>query len=168
VQECATRARGAKGIRSRLRKVEMSPGAQSRDDTPVATDTTSAAGCPAADDLIGSVRAAAFYERNGAIRIGMALDCILAVRLSAAFDCLTPATPGTYRDPKTRGSVTSTLHRGVISILRLQVGAELARRGLDPDDPVTITIEPDELIPGRRASRARVIAPASAMTTSTG
>lgn len=38
------------------------------------------------------------------------------------------------------------------------VAAELARRGLDPDDPVTITIEADELIPGRRASRARVIA----------
>ena len=36
--------------------------------------------------------------------------------------------------------------------------AELARRGLDPQDRVTITIEPDELIPGRRASRARVIA----------
>jgi hypothetical protein len=32
------------------------------------------------------------------------------------------------------------------------------RRGLDPDDRVTITIEPDELIPGRQASRARVIA----------
>jgi hypothetical protein len=39
-----------------------------------------------------------------------------------------------------------------------KVAAELAKRGLDPDDPVTITIEPDELIPGRRASRARVIA----------
>jgi hypothetical protein len=39
-----------------------------------------------------------------------------------------------------------------------KVAAELARRGLDPDDPVTIMIEPDELIPGRRASRARVIA----------
>ena len=37
------------------------------------------------------------------------------------------------------------------------VAAELAKRGLDPDDPVTITIEPDELIPGRRASRARVV-----------
>jgi hypothetical protein len=36
--------------------------------------------------------------------------------------------------------------------------AELARRGLDPDDRITITIQPDELIPGRRASRARVIA----------
>ena len=36
--------------------------------------------------------------------------------------------------------------------------AELARRGLDPQDRITITIEPDELIPGRRASRARVVA----------
>ena len=36
--------------------------------------------------------------------------------------------------------------------------AELARRGLDPDDRITITIGPDELIPGRRAARARVIA----------
>ena len=39
-----------------------------------------------------------------------------------------------------------------------KVAAELAKRGLDPDDRVTITIEPDELIPGRRASRARVVA----------
>jgi hypothetical protein len=38
------------------------------------------------------------------------------------------------------------------------VAAELAKRGLDPDDRVTIMIELDELIPGRRASRARVIA----------
>ena len=33
-----------------------------------------------------------------------------------------------------------------------EVAAELARRGLDPHDHVTITIEPDELIPGRRAA----------------
>jgi len=39
-----------------------------------------------------------------------------------------------------------------------KVAAELAKRGLDPDDRVTVTIEPDELIPGRRASRARVVA----------
>jgi len=39
-----------------------------------------------------------------------------------------------------------------------QVSAELARRGLDPDDRVTITIEASELIPGRRASRVRVVA----------
>jgi hypothetical protein len=38
-----------------------------------------------------------------------------------------------------------------------EVGGELARRGLDPTDRVTVTIEPDELIPGRRASRARVV-----------
>ena len=39
-----------------------------------------------------------------------------------------------------------------------EAAAELARRGLEPSDRVTITIEPDELIPGRRACRARVIA----------
>ena len=31
-------------------------------------------------------------------------------------------------------------------------------RGLDPHDRVTITIEPNESIPGRREARARVIA----------
>jgi hypothetical protein len=46
----------------------------------------------------------------------------------------------------------------VIETTVSKVAAELARRGLDPDNRVTITIEPDELIPGRRASRARVIA----------
>jgi hypothetical protein len=39
-----------------------------------------------------------------------------------------------------------------------EVATELTRRGLDPQDHVTITIGPDELIPGRRAARARVIA----------
>jgi hypothetical protein len=39
-----------------------------------------------------------------------------------------------------------------------EVGAELTRRALDPHDRVTITIEADELIPGRREARARVIA----------
>jgi hypothetical protein len=46
----------------------------------------------------------------------------------------------------------------VIETTVSRVAAELARRGLDPEDRVTIMIEPDELIPGRRASRARVIA----------
>jgi hypothetical protein len=46
----------------------------------------------------------------------------------------------------------------VIETTVSKVAAELAKRGLDPDDRVTIMIEPDELIPGRRASRARVIA----------
>jgi hypothetical protein len=45
----------------------------------------------------------------------------------------------------------------VIETTVAKVAVELARRGLDPDDRVTITIEPDELIPGRRASRARVV-----------
>ncbi len=39
-----------------------------------------------------------------------------------------------------------------------EVAAELVRRGLDAQDRVTITIQPDELIPGRREARARVVA----------
>jgi len=39
-----------------------------------------------------------------------------------------------------------------------EVAAELARRGLDAHDRVTVTIAPDELIPGRREARARVVA----------
>jgi hypothetical protein len=39
-----------------------------------------------------------------------------------------------------------------------EVAVELARRGLDPRDRITVTIEPDELIPGRREARARVVA----------
>lgn len=39
-----------------------------------------------------------------------------------------------------------------------EVAEELMRRGLDPNDRVTITIAPDEAIPGRREARARVIA----------
>ena len=39
-----------------------------------------------------------------------------------------------------------------------EIAGELVRRGLDPHDRVTITIEPDELIPGRREARARIIA----------
>jgi hypothetical protein len=48
--------------------------------------------------------------------------------------------------------------REVIETTASNVAAELARRGIGPDDRVTITIEPDqELIPGRRQSRALVI-----------
>lgn len=46
----------------------------------------------------------------------------------------------------------------VIETTVAEIGIELARRGLDPHDRVMITIDPDELIPGRRAARARVIA----------
>jgi hypothetical protein len=42
----------------------------------------------------------------------------------------------------------------VIETTVSKVADELVRRGLDPDDRVTITIEPDELIPGRREARA--------------
>lgn len=46
----------------------------------------------------------------------------------------------------------------VIKTTVSKVAAELARRGLDPHDRINITIEPDELIPGRREARARVVA----------
>ena len=36
--------------------------------------------------------------------------------------------------------------------------AELARQGVDPDDPVVLKIDLDFGLPGRRESRARVIA----------
>ena len=39
-----------------------------------------------------------------------------------------------------------------------KVADELARRGLDAHDRITVTIDADELIPGRRAARARVVA----------
>jgi hypothetical protein len=46
----------------------------------------------------------------------------------------------------------------VIETTVSEVTAELARRGLDPYDRITVTIDPDELIPGRRSARARVVA----------
>jgi hypothetical protein len=46
----------------------------------------------------------------------------------------------------------------VIETAASEVSAELARRGVDPRDRVTVTIEPDERIPGRREARARVVA----------
>jgi hypothetical protein len=47
----------------------------------------------------------------------------------------------------------------VIETTVSELAAELARRGLDPNDHVTITIEPDDwLTTARRASRRLVIA----------
>lgn len=47
----------------------------------------------------------------------------------------------------------------VIQTTASMVATELARRGIGPNDRVTVTIEPDrEIIPGRRELRARVIA----------
>jgi hypothetical protein len=51
-----------------------------------------------------------------------------------------------------------TQHAEVIKTTVGEVAAELERRGLDPHDRVTVTIQPDELIPGRREARLRVIA----------
>jgi hypothetical protein len=45
----------------------------------------------------------------------------------------------------------------VIETTVSEVAAELTRRGLDPRDRVTVTIQLDELIPGRREARLRVI-----------
>jgi hypothetical protein len=45
----------------------------------------------------------------------------------------------------------------VIEVAAKEVAAELQRQGIDPDERVTLTIEP-ELIPGRRESRKLVIA----------
>jgi hypothetical protein len=47
----------------------------------------------------------------------------------------------------------------VIETTAGQVAAELARRGIASDERVVLTIESqEELIPGRRESRARVVA----------
>ncbi len=45
----------------------------------------------------------------------------------------------------------------IIEVAAKEVAAELQRQGIDPEERVTLTIEP-EMIPGRRASRARVVA----------
>ena len=47
----------------------------------------------------------------------------------------------------------------VIEVTAGEIGAELQRRGISSDEPVTLTIEPkQEIVPGRRESRARVVA----------
>lgn len=47
----------------------------------------------------------------------------------------------------------------VIEIAAGEVAAELKRRGVASDERVTLTIDTDrELVPGRRESRARVVA----------
>jgi hypothetical protein len=47
--------------------------------------------------------------------------------------------------------------RETIEVAAGDVAAELKRRGISSDERVTLTIE-TELFPGRRASRARVVA----------
>jgi hypothetical protein len=47
----------------------------------------------------------------------------------------------------------------VIQVAAGDISAELLRRGIASDEQVTLTIEPErELIPGRRESRAQVVA----------
>jgi hypothetical protein len=47
----------------------------------------------------------------------------------------------------------------VIEVTAGEVAGELARRGISSDERVIVTLEAEpELIPGRRASRARVVA----------
>lgn len=47
----------------------------------------------------------------------------------------------------------------VIEVAAGEVAAELARRGISSDELVTLTIEPERVvIPGRRQSRASVVA----------
>jgi hypothetical protein len=49
--------------------------------------------------------------------------------------------------------------RETIEVTAGEVAAELKRRGIGSDEKVTLTIDPErEIIPGRRASRARVAA----------
>jgi hypothetical protein len=45
----------------------------------------------------------------------------------------------------------------ILKVAARDIAAELQRQGIDPDERVTLTIEP-ELIPGRRESRKLVIA----------
>lgn len=47
----------------------------------------------------------------------------------------------------------------VIEVAAGDIAAELARRGIGSDERVTLTIQPQrEVLPGRRQSRARVVA----------
>ena len=52
-----------------------------------------------------------------------------------------------------------TATRETIEVTAGEVAAELKRRGIGSDEKVTLIIEPaNEIVPGRRASRARVVA----------
>jgi hypothetical protein len=47
----------------------------------------------------------------------------------------------------------------VIEVTAGEIAVEVQRRGISSDERVTLTIEPErELIPGRRESRARIVA----------
>jgi hypothetical protein len=57
------------------------------------------------------------------------------------------------------GCITMAQVRETIEVTAGEIAAELKRRGISSDERVTLTIEPErEIIPGRRESRARVVA----------
>ena len=59
----------------------------------------------------------------------------------------------------TQYNIKMTINHQTIEVTASEVSAELKRRGIGSDERVTVTIEADqELVPGRRASRARVVA----------
>jgi hypothetical protein len=60
--------------------------------------------------------------------------------------------PSSYREEHTAMSPPT-----VIEVAAKEVAAELQRQGIEPDERVKLTIEP-ELIPGRRETRKLVIA----------
>jgi hypothetical protein len=51
-----------------------------------------------------------------------------------------------------------TLRLKKVKTRAADASAELARQGVDPDDEVNLVINLDDGLPGRRESRARVIA----------
>jgi hypothetical protein len=66
-------------------------------------------------------------------------------------------TGGVSARPATQQEFRFAMPPRTIETIAGQVAAELNRRGISPDEPVTLTIGP-ELIPGRRESRKLVIA----------
>jgi hypothetical protein len=61
--------------------------------------------------------------------------------------------------PAKEGRTAMAAPPDVIEVTAGEIAAELARRGIGSDERVTLTIEPErEVIPGRRESRARVVA----------
>ncbi len=64
-----------------------------------------------------------------------------------------------YWDDRRLGNAMTISWTETIETTAGQAAAELMRRGIDSDRRVTIMIDPEEeLIPGRREARARVVA----------
>jgi hypothetical protein len=102
----------------------------------------------------------AFYMRLNVGEAGRGGSPIAASACSAPMGSRGPGLTLRRRGPRFRGQGAKAMssQSEVIETTVSKVADELVQRGLDPDDRVTITIEPDKLIPGRREARARVIA----------